>query len=105
MQISSYIHVCFTNIDIVDGIDSLQVLQHADGSEKYIRVATGKTSWTISDIIDASGCWIAAASGGDCCPASSSNKKSDRLQKKSWEYHNGEAWVDADIRVTCMTHS
>ena len=71
--------MCLTNIGIVDGIDCLQVLQHADGSEKYLTVRTGTTSWIISDTIDEisryqinfrGGNWIVSASAGDCCAAS-----------------------------------
>ena len=99
--------MCLTNIDIVDGIDCLQVLQHADGSEKFLRVPTytNTSHWSISDDIDGKSCWIESPSAGVGCPASAANKKSDRLQKKSWLYHDGKAWVEGDIRVTCITHS
>ena len=103
--------MCLTNIDIVDGIDCLQVLQHADGSKKFLRVPTGTSSWSISDDIDGSDCWIGSGSAGVGCPASAANKKSDRFQKKSWEYYDetitnyDKAWVEGGIRVTCITHT
>merc|ERR1719500_649366 len=53
------------------------VLQHADGSEKYIRVATSNSRWSIGSTIDGSGSWINSAAGGNCCPASAANKESD----------------------------
>ena len=98
--------MCLTNIDIVDGIDCLQVLQHADGSEKYLTVRTGWNIWIIGDTIDGLDCGsINSASAGDCCPASAANRKSDRMQLKSWSYWDGKAWVECDIRVKCVTHS
>ena len=97
--------MCLTNIDIVDGIDCLQVLQHADGSEKFLRVPTGGVKWSLGSTIDGRGCWIDSASAGDGCPASAANKKSDRVNRTSWDYYDGKAWVNADIRVVCMTHS
>ena len=95
--------MCLTNIDIVDDIDCLQVLQHADGSEKFLRVGT--SCWSLGPTINESGGWIGSASAGVGCPASAANKKSDRMQKKSWMYYDGKAWVEGDIRVTCITHS
>ena len=83
----------------------MQVLQHADGSEKYLTVRSGKTNWMIGHTIDERAGWIVSASAGDGCPASSANKKSDRLQWKSWRYYDGKAWVDCDIRINCKTHS
>ena len=97
--------VCSTNIDNVDGIDCLQVLQHADGSEKFLRVPTGDSVWSIGPTIDENSCWIQSGSAKDCCPASAVNKKSDRFKQKSWEYYDGKAFVEGDIRVTCITHS
>ena len=70
--------MCLTNIDIVDGIDCLQVLQHADGSEKYLTVRTGSSTWRISDDIDEKVGWIYSASAGDCCAASAANTKSEK---------------------------
>jgi len=82
------------------------VLQHADGSEKFLRVETDTSSWSLGPTIHESWiCWIASASGGDCCPASAANKMSDGLQQKSWIYYDGKAWVEGDIRVTCITHT
>ena len=94
-----------TNIYIVNYIDCLQVLQHADGSEKFLRVPTGDSVWSIGPTIDENSCWIQSGSAKDCCPASAANKKSDRMQQKSWRYQDGKAWVEGDIRVICMTHS
>ena len=101
------INVCLTNIDIVDGIDCLQVLQHADGSKKFLRVATDTSSWSLGPTIDESGGWIQSGSAGVGCPASAVNKKSDRFKQKSWEYYDGKAlnFVAGDIRVTCITHT
>ena len=101
----SYLYVLTTNIDIVNGIDCLQVLQHADGKKKYLTVRTGATSWGIGSTINESGCWIQSASAGDSCPASPANKKSDRMQQTSWQWFDGKAWHVGDIRVKCKTHS
>ena len=101
----SYLYVLMTNIDIVNGIDCLQVLQHADGKKKYLTVNTGFTSWRISDDINEDGAWIESASAGDSCPASPANKKSDRYQQTRWKWSDGKAWQEGDIRVKCKTHS
>merc|ERR1711894_837205 len=58
------------------------VLQHADGSEKFLRVPTGSVNWMIGSTIDGGG-WIKSASAGVGCPASAANKKNDRSQEKS----------------------
>ena len=97
--------MCLTNIDIVDGIDCLQVLQHADGSEKYLTVPTDDTIWGIGSTIDESAGWIFSPSAGDGCAASAANRKSDRLQLASWVYYDGKAFSAGDIRVKCITHS
>ena len=94
-----------TNVDIVNDIDCLRLFQHSSGSERYLRVATGDTAWMIGSTIDGSGGWITSASAGVGCPASAANKKSDRFQLKSWRYHDGKAFVEGDIRVTCITHT
>ena len=94
-----------TNIDIVDGIDCLQVLQHADGLKKYLTVRTGTSSWKIGNTIDAWGIWIKSTAGaGGGCPPSSSNENSDtdRNQGTSWSYWDGKAYQAADIRVKCI---
>ena len=96
--------MCLTNIDIVDDIDCLQVLQHADGSEKFLRVATRSVGWSIGPTIDGSPT-IGSASAGGRCPASACHNKSERMQMKGWEYFDGNAWVEGDIRVTCITHA
>merc|ERR1712037_372722 len=62
------------------------VLQHSSGSDKYLRVNTGKVNWGISDDIDGGGSWILSASAGGICPAQASNSHSDRLGVKSWRY-------------------
>ena len=99
--------MCLTNIDIVDGIDCLQVLQHADGSEKYLTVPTDGTCWEIgsTNAMQSNGGWIFSASAGDGCPASSANKKSDRNQRTSWRYYDGKAWLPGDVRVKCFSHN
>ena len=94
-----------TNVDIVNDIDCLQLLQHSSGSELYLRVATGWTSWLIHDTIDEPVSWIQSASAGSSCPAHSENAFSERFGQKSWRYSdNGEA-VEGDIKLTCSTHS
>ena len=94
-----------TNIDIVNGIDCLQVLQHADGKKKYLTVRTDTSTWGIGPTIDETGGWIFSASAGDSCPASPANKKSDRFQMTSWLWWDGKGWQAGDIRVKCKTHS
>ena len=96
--------MCLTNIDIVDGIDCLQVLQHSSGSDKYLRVATGKVAWAISDDIDGTGGWIHSASAGGICPAQASNSRSDKTGVKSWRYY-GDGWKEGIINVKCLTHT
>ena len=101
-----FIHVCLTNIDIVDSIDCLQVLQHESGAEKYLTVPIRSTSWGIGPDIDGKGsCWIKSASAGTGCPASPANKNSDRSKETSWQYKDGkEKWHNAEIVITCATH-
>jgi len=82
------------------------VLEHADGSyRKFLRVPTISSLWSLGDTIDECDAWIESAAAGIGCPASAANKKSDRFQQKSWEYDDGEDFVEGDIRVTCITHS
>ena len=97
--------MCSTNIDIVNSIDCLQVLQHADGYEQYLTVPTGTTSWRIGPTIDERGGWIKSASAGGGCPASSANKDSVRYQRTSWRYYDGKAWLPGDVRVKCFSHN
>ena len=94
-----------TNVDIVNDIDCLQLLQHSSGSELYLRVRTGGTTWVISDIIDEKGGWIRSASAGSSCPAHSENAFSERFGFKSWQYYDNGDWHDGDIKLTCSTHS
>ena len=96
--------MCLTNIDIVDGIDCLQVLQHSSGSDKYLKVATGKTVWRIGPDIDGEGSWIISASAGGICPAQASNSLSDRTGVKSWKYADN-GWKEGVINVKCLTHT
>ena len=96
--------MCLTNIDIVDGIDCLQVLQHSSGSDKYLRVATGKVAWAISDDIDGKSCWIISGSAGGLCPAQASNSYSDKTGVKSWRYSDN-GWKEGIINVKCLTHT
>ena len=103
MQLS-YMYASLTNIDIVDGIDCLQVLQHSSGSERYLRVATDSTNWGISDDINDEGSWIISASAGGVCPAQASNSRSDRLGVKSWQYADN-GWKEGIINVKCLTHT
>ena len=97
--------MCLTNIDIVDGIDCLQVLQHSSGSEKYLRVLTGGTNWIIGDAIDGKGGWISSVSAGGVCPAQASNSRSDRLGVKSWRYSDNGVEKEGIINVKCLTHT
>ena len=99
--------MCLTNIDIVDGIDCLQVLQHSSGTGKYLRVNTGSTNWSIGPDIDGEAAWIASASAGGICPAQASNSHSDRYGDKSWKYADGNVWKEGicDINVNCLSHT
>ena len=97
-----------TNIDIVNGIDCLQVLQHASGKKKYLSVSTYLSSWMIGPDIDAGrdSCCMRSASAGTGCPASPANKNNDRLKETSWKYNDGKGeWHNAEIVITCATHS
>ena len=100
-----------TNVDIVNDIDCLQLLQHSDGSELYLQVPTGRTSWRIDNTIDGwagwkiSSRWIQSASAGSSCPAHSENAFSERFGWKSWQYADDVGWHDGDIKLTCSTHS
>ena len=92
------------NIDIVNGIDCLQVLQHASGSKIYLRVATGTTNWGISSTINGKGAWIVSGSAGGSCPAQSSNSVSERRGFKRWQYPDNGKAVEGNIVVKCITH-
>ena len=96
--------MCLTNIDIVDGIDCLQVLQHSSGSHKYLKVATSKTVWRIGPDIDGEGSWIISASAGGICPAQASNSLNVIDGDKSWQYYD-YGWEEGIINVKCLTHT
>ena len=100
-------YLLMTNIDIVDGIDCLQVLQHASGKQKYLTVRTYTSSWMIGPDIDWGwySWWIRSASAGSGCPASPVNKNNDRYKRTSWEYVGDKYdWHNAEIVITCATH-
>ena len=94
-----------TNVDIVNDIDCLQLFQHSDGSERYLKVATGSSRWWIGNTIDESRGWIVSASAGSSCPAHSENAFSERDGQKSWLYADNGDWPEGDIKLTCSTHS
>ena len=98
-------YLYMTIIDIVNGIDCLQVLQHESGSEKYLRVRTGKTSWLIGSTIDGEGSWIQSASAGGICPAQASNSISERDGDKSWQYYDNGGWPEGIVKIKCLTHT
>ena len=91
--------MCLTNIDIVDGIDCLQVLQHSSGSEKYLTVRTGGANWAIGPDIDEKRSWIKSASAGGVCPAQVSNSCSDKTGVKSWRYADNGVGKEGIINV------
>ena len=93
------------NIDIVYDIDCLQLLQHASGSKKYLRVRTGSTAWLISDTIDERGAYIYSGSAGGVSPADPHNPINKRFNQTSWRYWDGKGWHDGEIVVKCITHS
>ena len=98
--------MCLTNIDIVDGIDCLQVLQHSSGSEQYLTVKTGTSNWGISPDIDGGGSWIKSGSAGGICPAQASNSLSVRDGDKSWLYADNGVLKEGIINVKCLdTHT
>ena len=97
--------MCLTNIDIVDGIDCLQALQHADASQTYLTVRTGKTTWGISDDIDGKGAWIQSAAAGGMCAADVKNSRRDRDNVKSWRYAADNVWKEGIINVKCLIHT
>ena len=88
-----------TSIDINNDFDFLQLLQHASGSNLYLRVRTGKTTWGIGSTIDGKGRKIQSASAGTVSPASPSNSVSKRDGLTSWQYADDGKWHDGDIRV------
>ena len=98
------IHVCLINIDIIDVIDCLQVLQHSSGSDKYLRVMTGTTTWRMGPDIDRRGGSIQSASAGGICPAQASNSRSEKTGVKSWRYSDN-GWKEGIINVKCLTHT
>ena len=115
--------MCLTNIDIVDGIDCLQVLQHSSGSNKYLTVANNgqdhQSNWGISSTIDGWGVCIESAFAGGFCPAQASNSLSDRVDfeisnvegrdsAKIWRYKSGwrfSCWLEDIVNVKCLTHT
>ena len=76
------------NIESFNGIDCLLAVQHASGSEIYLRVATVSTNWGNGDTIDGDRCWIKSGSARGFCPAQSSNSVIERMGFKSWQYFN-----------------
>ena len=98
--------MCLINIDIVHGIDCLQVLQHADGYENYLTVCTDFSNWTIGPDIDGKGAWICSAAAGGICAAEVANSRSDKTGVKSWQYTPGnDVWKEGIINVRCLTHT
>ena len=87
----------------LNGIDCLQVLQHADGSESYLTVRATHSKWAIGPHIDSDeNLWIQSASAGGISPVQESNSRSE----KSWFYSDhGGSWVEGIINVKCLTHN
>ena len=80
----------------------LQLLQHASGSNLYLRVPTGTTLWMIGSTIDGDSGWIESASAGTVSPASPSNSVNKRTGQTSWQYGDANGWHDGDIRVVSI---
>ena len=93
------------NIDIIHDIGCLQLLQHASGSKKYLRVRTGSTAWLISDTIDERGAYIYSGSAGGVSPADPHNPINKRFNQTSWRYWDGKEWHNGATAVKCITHS
>jgi len=81
------------------------VMQHSSGSNRYLTVPTGYTSWGISSTIDGSRGWIGSGSAGGLCPADPASAVNSRLGLTSWRYWDGNRLIESkDIRVRCVTH-
>jgi len=84
------------------------VLQHSSGSDRYLTVPTGTTSWGIGETIDGSGSFIKSASAGGPCPAQASNAVSNDPNRHvtSWLYADGGRLKESgQIRLVCKTHT
>ena len=83
------------------------MLQHESGSEIFLRVSTGETSWGIGPDIDGDEAWIDSGSSGNSCPAHPRNALNNDPDYKqtSWEYCDGVGWKNGDIRLSCETHT
>ena len=91
-----------------DDFVCLQLLQHASGSERYLRVSTNETTWAISDNIDDGGeSWILSGPAGGVCPAqkSKSGKGWTSWQNVDADKDGWVEWADWVIKLTPSTHS
>ena len=79
------------------------VFKHQD-RDKYLRIAPGKTVWTIGDKPGDTTAYIQSAAGANC-PASNRNRYSERLNVKSWMYGHDGWHEDPTITVTCTNHN
>ena len=77
----------------------------------YLRVAS--CTWVISTTIEGSTAAIQSGSAGSVCPAHPSNRVSNRMGWRSWQYATGTGWnyarrraewTPGEISVTCDTH-
>ena len=73
--------------------------------KRVLLVPPGKTAWSISDSVEATGGFIQSCAASEC-PASDRAGHSDRFGQKCWQYGLGEkGWIAGDITVTCSSHS
>merc|ERR1712150_230612 len=80
------------------------VMQHADGSQTYLRVNTGGTTWAINSTIDGKDAWIVSAAAGGICAADVKNSRSDSDNVKSWQFSDN-GWKEGIIVIKCLTHT
>ena len=87
-----------------------QVWKQKSSPHHYLTVETFGSHWSIRKTVETGGRYIASASAGTSCPASSSNSKSKRHGQINWgyaKYVNGKGKLvvanTGDIIVTCET--
>ena len=82
------------------------MLQHATHLNRYLRVSTYSTTWSISDDSkETRGGFIASASAGGVCAADPSHARSESLGRAGWEYGVDGEWREGGIKVTCKSHA
>ena len=83
---------------------TLQLLQHASGSNLYLRVAPGSSRWGFDHKKDGLGD-IKSPRGGGMCPATSSCPVDNTSELDRWRYWDDGNYHSADLNIRCLTHS